>query len=74
MAACVTVHSIQPSDLAFLFEVYAGTRLDELAVTEVEAFPIAVSRARSLLAYRVDAHEGFHPGCCLSIVPVPPED
>jgi ribosomal protein S18 acetylase RimI-like enzyme len=43
MAACVTVRSIQPSDLAFLFEVYAGTRLDELAVTgwtatEVEAF------------------------------------
>jgi ribosomal protein S18 acetylase RimI-like enzyme len=43
MAACVTLRPIQPDDLAFLFDVYAGTRLEELAVTgwspaEIEAF------------------------------------
>ena len=44
MAACITVRPIEePADLAFLFEVYAGTRLEELAVTgwspaEIEAF------------------------------------
>jgi GNAT superfamily N-acetyltransferase len=44
MAACTTVRPIEePDDLAFLFEVYASTRVEELAVTgwcppEIEAF------------------------------------